>query len=463
MAEEKNSQNSNALEKGAQAASAVRSAVKTGKAIAGAAKGAAAGGPYGAVAGLVWGNRHLIGKIILVVVAIFLLPILFILMLPSLIFGGLVDAFSPNNPTVPVLNDNAAITENMNSITNSVSDVLSEGLEDVLKQIEQDYNSSTADQREIINPHENAPAYNANAFVSQFCASKDKDFESITFSDMESTLRNAKGKLYSYAKKEETRTRVEVTVTVDASTGKETSTSTTVTETWIVYTIAYNGEDYFADNVFHLNAEQKDLANNYAQNLSMFLGDGMFQRLPNGYEAITSLGDVTFTDGQTEVVYFNQLDERYSSKPYGTDDIGGCGPTAMAIVISSLTEETVDPVEMAKWSYEHGYWASGNGSYHGLIPAAAKAWELPVEGCGKDGGQKISDALSGGKLVVALMDKGHFTNSGHFIVLRGVEDGTIMVADPASYKKSEQTWDLSLIIDEAREGAAAGGPFWIIG
>lgn len=216
MAEEKNSQNSNALEKGAQAASAVRSAVKTGKAIAGAAKGAAAGGPYGAVAGLVWGNRHLIGKIILVVVAIFLLPILFILMLPSLIFGGLVDAFSPNNPTVPVLNDNAAITENMNSITNSVSDVLSEGLEDVLKQIEQDYNSSTADQREIINPHENAPAYNANAFVSQFCASKDKDFESITFSDMESTLRNAKGKLYSYAKKEETRTRVEVTVTVDA-------------------------------------------------------------------------------------------------------------------------------------------------------------------------------------------------------------------------------------------------------
>lgn len=46
MAEEKNSQNSNALEKGAQAASAVRSAVKTGKAIAGAAKGAAAGGPY---------------------------------------------------------------------------------------------------------------------------------------------------------------------------------------------------------------------------------------------------------------------------------------------------------------------------------------------------------------------------------------------------------------------------------
>ncbi len=465
MPEEKSSQGSSPVEKGAQAANAVRGAVKTGKAIAGAAKGAAAGGPCGAVAGLVWGNRHLIGKIILITVFIMLLPVLFILMLPALIFGGLVDAFTPDDPTVPVLNDSAYITENMTDITNSVSGVLSEALEDILKEIEDDFASSTADQREIINPHENAPAYNANAFVSQFCASKNEDFESITFADMESTLRSAKGELYSYTSKEETRTRVETTVTVDSGTGKETETSTTVTEDWIVYTIVYNGEDYFADHVFHLDAEQKELSNNYAQNLSVFLGDGMFQRLPNGYEAIGSLGDIKFTDGDTEVVYFNQLDERYADKPYGTDDIGGygCGPTAMAIVVSSLTEDIVDPVEMARWSYEHGYWASGNGSYHGLIPAAAEAWELPVEGCGKDGGQKISDALSGGKLVVALMDEGHFTNSGHFIVLRGVRNGKILVADPASYERSEQEWDLSIILDEAREGAAAGGPFWIIG
>lgn len=61
---------------------------------------------------------------------------------------------------------------------------------------------------------------------------------------MESTLRNAKGELYSFTSKEETRTRVEVTVTVDAGTGKETETSTTVTEDWMVYTIVYNGEDY---------------------------------------------------------------------------------------------------------------------------------------------------------------------------------------------------------------------------
>ena len=35
---------------------------------------------------------------------------------------------------------------------------------------------------------------------------------------------------------------------------------------------------------------------------------------------------VIFTDGATEVVYYNQLDERWADLPYGTDNIyGDCG------------------------------------------------------------------------------------------------------------------------------------------
>lgn len=453
------------LQKGAQAASMVRGAVKTGKAIAGAAKGAAAGGPYGAVAGFVWENRKVIGKILIGVIAFMMIPIMFICMLPSLIFGGLKDAFSPDNPDVPILNDSAAITTNLTDISTSISTVLSESMTDILSQIETDFSSSGAECKEIINPHGNSPAYNANSFVSQYCASKNQDFESVSVSDMENLLRQNKDKLYSYTRKIEERTEVIKTVTVDSRTGKETVTETTVTRKWAVYTVTYNGETYFADNVFRLSAEQKNLADDYAQNLSLFLGDSMFQRLPDGYEKIISLGDIRFTDGQTEVVYFNQLDERYADKPYGTDNIGGygCGPTAMSIVVSSLTDKTVDPVEMAKWAYDNGYWCSGSGSYHALIPGAAKAWGLPVEGCGASEGQKIVEALSNGKLVVAIMRKGHFTNSGHFIVLRGVKDGKILVADPASHSRSQQEWDLSIILKEASTHAAAGGPFWIIG
>lgn len=87
-----------------------------------------------------------------------------------------------------------------------------------------------------------------------------------------------------------------------------------------------------------------------------------------------------------------------------------------------------------------------------------------MEGCTASEPQRIVDALSEGKLVVALMTKGHFTSGGHFIVLRGVtEDGKILVADPASYQRSQKLWDLSIILNEASKGAGAGGPFWIIG
>ena len=457
------------LQKTMQAAQAVRGAVKTGKAIAAAAKGAAAGGVWGAIGAFAWENRKFLTKVLIAATAVLMIPIIILCMLPSVIFGGFGDSHSAADPNTPILNSSVAIDSNLTQISTTVSTVLSERMTEVLQAIEDDYANCTADGKEIINPHESAPNFNANLFVGQYCAAKNEDYTTVSIADMESMLRQGKDKLYSYTKKEEQRSveTITETVTVDASTGEETVTQTVTvtTENWIVYTVVYNGESYFADEVFHLTSEQKDLADDYAYNLSLFLGDSMFQGLPDGYTSITSLGNVRFTDGQTEVVYFNQLDERYSNMPYGTDDIGGygCGPTAMSIVVSSLTSETVDPIAMARWSYENGYWCSKSGSYHALIPAAAKEWGLNVEGCSASEGQKIIDALSNGKLVVAIMLKGHFTSSGHFIVLRGVKDGKILVADPASYDRSSMEWDLSIILNEASKNAGAGGPFWIIG
>lgn len=260
--------------------------------------------------------------------------------------------------------------------------------------------------------------------------------------------------------------RLEIVDTFKVNSGGDSAKITHVTIR--VYTIAYNGEAYFADQIFHLSDTQKLLASQYAQNLTVFLGDGVYQGLTETEFSAPgfSYDGIIFSDGETQVVYYNQLDERWKASPYGTDTIGGyaCGPTAMSIVISSLTSDTVDPPHMAQWSYKNGYWCSGNGSYHTLIPGAAQAWGLQVEGCTAAEPQRIVDALTDGKLVVALMTKGHFTSSGHFIVLRGcTSNGKILVADPSSYKRSEKSWDLSLILNEASKRAGAGGPFWIIG
>ena len=131
------------------------------------------------------------------------------------------------------------------------------------------------------------------------------------------------------------------------------------------------------------------------------------------------------------------------------------------MMVSTLTGTNVDPVEMAQWSYENGYYCPGGGSYHSLIPKAAEHRGLSVD-MNLDG-ENVADALAEGKLVVAIMSKGHFTKSGHFIVLRGITaDGKVLVADPASLKRSNQEWDLSLILEEARKRVGAGGPFWAI-
>lgn len=173
---------------------------------------------------------------------------------------------------------------------------------------------------------------------------------------------------------------------------------------------------------------------------------------------------MTFEHQDTPVVYYNQTDARWGNKLYGkTGTIGaeGCGPTALAIVVATLVDSSVTPYDVAKWSAETGHRCEGNGSYHSLIPDGGAHYGLTVTGIGNNS-TKLVEALQDGKLVIALMSKGHFTNGGHFIVLRGItEDGKILVADPASVKRSNQEWELGIVVNEARRGAAAGGPFWV--
>lgn len=150
---------------------------------------------------------------------------------------------------------------------------------------------------------------------------------------------------------------------------------------------------------------------------------------------------------------------------YGTSNTigqGGCGPTFMAIVVLTLTGEMHDPVELAQWLVANGHHCEGNGSYHSLIPAVAAAYGLSCEK--KLTAQEIVNALSERKLVVVIISEGHFTKGRHFIILRGVtEEGKILVAAPASYGRSQQEWDLSIIMEESNKAAGSSGPYWAIG
>lgn len=212
--------------------------------------------------------------------------------------------------------------------------------------------------------------------------------------------------------------------------------------------------------------EEDAINTNTNENVPVF-ARGMSQEFISSLSN-TQEGTILEDQGIPSITFYMQTDSRWANSYYGgTDTIEeyGCGPTSLSIVISSLTDIKIDPVQMCAWAYEKGYWFSGQGSLHNLIPEAATAFGLNAIGVENAQGvqDKLRTALSEGKLVIALMGRGSFTRSGHFIVLRGItEDDMVYVADPNSQENTDKTWKLTQIVNEAKSWAGANGPFWVI-
>ena len=181
--------NHTGLDEAASVASNTMQAVRTGKAISAAAKGAAAGGPYGAAIGAALSARKHIGKIAVAALVLLALPLLFILLLPGIIFGSLTDSGASGVAGQPILNDNAAITENVNQAAFAINQILGEGIENVQERIANDFAGTGGDHYEVVNPYEGDLISNANLFISQYCAAKNLDFAAISLTDMEQILR----------------------------------------------------------------------------------------------------------------------------------------------------------------------------------------------------------------------------------------------------------------------------------
>lgn len=158
-------------------------------------------------------------------------------------------------------------------------------------------------------------------------------------------------------------------------------------------------------------------------------------------------------------VYFNQADAAWNDNGYQIHS-SGCGPTAMAVCISSLTGKWVTPVDTTVWAYEHGYYTSA-GASHEMVPALAKQYKLSCNGLGTDI-NKIRSVLKKKHPVVSLMGPGYFTKKGHFIVLVAIDDNDqVTVADVGSRERTQYKYPLKEVIAQTKS-ASAGGPCWEI-
>ena len=150
-------------------------------------------------------------------------------------------------------------------------------------------------------------------------------------------------------------------------------------------------------------------------------------------------------------VNYYQGDYRNVSYGFGTTIASaGCGPTSMAMVLSYLTGETVDPPKAASYSLKHGYRWEGQGTAWEYFPAISKEYGINCESYSPSA-SKIRSELASGKTMIMSMGPGNFTRGGHYIVLKGItSDGKIIVADPASRDRSSQVWSADLIASQAK-------------
>ena len=334
------------LSKGAEAAQRVQGAVKTGKAIAQIAQGAAGGGPYGAAAVAIWQNRELVIKIIIVAACIIALPVLYVLMLPSLIFGGLK---SSEIPAIPLLNNNMAIYTNIDNVNSRVYGVLTDAHNNVLKEIKKKTDALDKDSEyEIIDTFNANAALDTNLLISQYCVSKNNYYD-IDSDDLISVIEQHKDKLFSFTETSESRkiTRqkevdVEKTITeyidsiVTDEDGKARTVKVAVQKTVKVketreekvnvkmhsYTVSFIGKRYFADEVFKLSEEKAALAKAYAENLVLFL-DGRDDESVAGNGSHKSIGDLLKYDA-TPFVGGDFADVISNWKNYVTSEFGWC-------------------------------------------------------------------------------------------------------------------------------------------
>ncbi|MCI9615889.1 MAG: hypothetical protein HFG93_12170 [Dorea sp.] len=166
------------------------------------------------------------------------------------------------------------------------------------------------------------------------------------------------------------------------------------------------------------------------------------------------------------LTYYNQSDIRWADHLYGGQDplkIYGCGPTALAMVVSSFTNHTITPPEMADWAAANNYWSPHSGTSHNFIPECAAAFGMKADSFQNLTVEGVLSELASGHILIALMGPGHFTEQGHFIIIADDWSGAqVRIADPISLENTQQPWELQTILDELSRTANSGGPVWSI-
>lgn len=157
------------------------------------------------------------------------------------------------------------------------------------------------------------------------------------------------------------------------------------------------------------------------------------------------------------VPLFIQWDAQWGYRDYVGNIAGlsGCGPTCLAMVMYHFTRDPgMHPAYMMEFAESNRTYANENGATQwafftkGAVELGLTVKELTSEQIASE--SKIADVLADGKVIVANVGPGVFTEIGHYLLVVGYEDGKFRVNDPNSPANSARLWDFEEFGDQIK-------------
>lgn len=177
----------------------------------------------------------------------------------------------------------------------------------------------------------------------------------------------------------------------------------------------------------------------------------------SGEMVCTEIGNGTGVPDD-KFIYYSQTDPSWKDTQFcgrsdGTIGSSGCGVTSMAMVISTLSNTTVTPLDTMAEAYDIGYCGYGIvGTSASYFLDVAHDYELTVTTLTKDsnGKEKALQTLRNGGLIIANVGSNSpFTTGGHYIVIRRIASGRMVyVGDPNHQELFNTSYSIDDFIDK---------------